>query len=211
MADTQIKSPALNAPETISYRDGFNNLVWVVKILSLGILVMTAVLFYYINNVLPRDRFYALTGVDGATKMPMVAMLTPNVTNEALMSWAMLAATDVMTFGFHDIDEMFSKSRTYFTDEGWRSFGEAFGKSLFLKNVLSSQQIVTAVPRGTPKVVHIGLYKGEYQWVLDVPMLMTIRAGPKARQERTNVRMFIVRMPTQNNPMGIGINTWRQD
>lgn len=211
MAETQPNTPALSAPETVSYREGFNNLVWVVKILSLGIAVMTVVLFYYINSVLPRDRFYALTGVDGTTKMPMVAMSTPNVTNDALMAWAALAATDIMTFGFHDIDEMFSKSRTYFTDEGWLSFGEAFGKSVFLRNVLTSQQIVTAVPRGSPKVVHIGFYKGQYQWVLDVPMLMTIRAGAKAKQERTNVRMFIVRMPTQNNPMGIGINTWRQD
>lgn len=211
MAETQVKASTLSEPETIAYREGFNNLVWVVKILSLGIIVMTVVLFYYVYSVLPHDRYYALTGVDGKTKLPMVAMRTPNVTNEALMAWATQAATDVMTFGFHDIDEMFSKSRTYFTDEGWRSFGEAFGDSAFLRNVISSQQIVTAVPRDTPKIVHIGLYKGKYQWVLDVPMLMTIRAGARARQERTNVRMFIVRMPTQNNPMGIGINTWRQD
>lgn len=207
----QENTTTLNAPEVTSYRDGFRNLVWVVKILSLGILVMTAVLFYYISSVVPRDRYYALTGVDGRTKLPMVALPTPNATNAAILSWAANAATDVMTFGFHDVDEAFSKSRTYFTDEGWRSFGEAFGGSSFLRNVLESQQIVTAVPRDTPKIIHIGLYKGQYQWVLDVPMLMTIRAGSRTKQQKTNVRMFIVRMPTQNNPMGIGINTWRQD
>lgn len=210
MADTQQKAPALNAPEVIAYREGFYNLVWVVKILAFIIMVLTAVVFYYISNVLPRDRYYALTGVDGKTQIPMVAMPTPNVTNEALMAWAMQAATDVMTFGFHDMDARFAKSRTYFSDEGWQSFGMAFAKSSFYSNVVSSQQIVTAIPRGTPEIKHIGLYKGKYHWILDVPMLMTIRAGGKQRVERTSVRMFIVRMPTQNNPMGIGINTWRQ-
>lgn len=211
MTEVQSKVTALNAPETVSYREGFYNLVWIVKTLTLGILVLTAVLAYYISSVKPQDRYAALTGVDGEKALPMVAMSAPNVTNDALMSWAMQAATDVMTFGFHDVDAQFTKSRSYFTDEGWQSFSEAFGQSTFLKNVLTAQQIVTAIPRGTPKVIHIGLYKGKYQWILDVPMLMTIRAGARAHQERTKVRMFIVRMPTQNNPMGIGINTWRQD
>jgi len=211
VTEVQPTATALNASEAVSYREGFYNLVWIVKILTLGILVLTAVLAYYISSVLPQDRYAALTGVDGERVLPMVAMREPNVTNDALMSWAMQAATDIMTFGFHDVDAQFAKSRTYFTDEGWKSFSEAFGKSSFLKNVLTSQQIVTAIPRGTPEVIHIGLYKGKYQWVLDVPMLMTIRAGAMARQEKTAVRMFIVRMPTQNNPMGIGINTWRQD
>lgn len=206
----QENTGSIHAPEVTSYRDGFNNLVWVVKFLSLGIFVLTGILIYYITSVVPRDRYYALTGVDGRTKLPMVAMPTPNATNEAILSWAANAATDVMTFGFHDIDDSFSESRTYFTDEGWRSFGEAFGNSSFLQSVLKFQQIVTAVPRDTPKIIHIGLYNGQYQWILDVPMLMTIRAGGNTRQERTVVRMFIVRMPTQNNPMGIGINTWRQ-
>ena len=210
MADTQQKAPVLNAPETISYREGFYNLVWVVKILAFIIMVLTAVVFYYISNVLPRDRYFALTGVDGEAQMPMVAMPTPNVTNDALLAWAMQAATDVMTFGFHDMDERFARSRTYFSDEGWQSFGMAFGKSNFYNNVVKSQQIVTAIPSGTPEILYTGLYKGKYQWILDVPMLMTIRAGGKQRVERTSVRMYVVRMPTQNNPMGIGINTWRQ-
>ncbi len=210
MVDTQENAPTPLPPEAISYREGFYNLVWIVKALALGILVMTAVLFYYVSSVVPQDRYAALTGVDGTTKMPMVGMSTPNVTNDALMAWATQAATDVMTFGFHDIDKQFARTRTYFTDDGWKSFSEAFAKSAFLKTVMESQQIVTAIPRGTPEVVHIGLYKGKYQWILNVPMLMTIRAGSRAQQERTTVRMFIVRMPTQNNPMGIGINTWRQ-
>ena len=210
MADIAQKTSAVNAPEVIAYREGFYNLVWVVKILAFIITVLTAVLFYYVSNVLPEDRYYALTGVDGEVKMPMVAMPTPNVTNDALLAWAMQAATDVMTFGFHDMDERFAKSRQYFSDEGWLSFGVAFAKSAFYDNVVKSQQIVTAIPRGTPEILYSGLYKGQFQWILDVPMLMTIRAGGKQRVERTSVRMYIVRMPTQNNPMGIGINTWRQ-
>lgn len=211
MTDTARKASSMDVREMVSYREGFYNLVWVVKLMSLAIIILTVVLFYNISNVLPQDRYYALTGVDGRTQMPMVAMPTPNVTNEALLAWAMQAATDVMTFGFHDMDDRFAKSRTYFTDEGWQSFGMAFAKSSLYKNVISLQQIVTAIPRGTPKIVHIGLYKGTYHWILDVPMLMTIRAGGKQAVERTSVRMFIIRMPTQNNPMGIGINTWRQD
>lgn len=209
MSDSETKSLSLDAPEVMTYRDGFNNLVWIIKVLALGIFVMTAVLFYYISSVLPQDRYAALTGVDGETVVRMVGLRQPNITNEALLSWAVQAAADVMTFGFHDIDQRFAQSRTYFSDEGWRSFSEALSKSFFLKTMMESQQITTAIPRGPPELVHAGLYKGQFTWIVSVPLLMTIRAGSVAKHERMVIRMFIVRMPTQNNPMGIGINTWR--
>lgn len=209
MSDKETNFLDLNSPEVIAYRDGFYNLVWIIQILAVGIFVMMAVLFYHISSVVPQDRYAALTGVDGKTVVPMVGLRQPNITNEALLLWAVQAATDVMTFGFSDIDTRFGESRTYFTDEGWRSFSEAFSNSSLLRTLVSSQQIITAIPRSPPELVYKGLYKGQYTWIVSVPLLMTIRAGAAAKHQRIVIRLFIVRMPTQNNPMGIGINTWR--
>lgn len=209
MSDKETTSLGLDSPEVISYRDGFNNLIWVIKILAVGIFVMTGVLFYYISSVLPQDRYAALTGVDGGTVVRMVGLRQPNITTEALLSWAVQAASDVMTFGFNDVDKRFAESRKYFSEEGWRSFSEALAPSQLLKTMMEAQQITTAIPRGTPKLIHAGLYKGQFTWIVDVPLLMTTRAGSVSKQSRMSIRMFIVRMPTQNNPMGIGINTWR--
>ena len=83
MVDTQENAPTPLPPEAISYREGFYNLVWIVKALALGILVMTAVLFYYVSSVVPQDRYAALTGVDGTTKMPMVGMSISRVMRSA--------------------------------------------------------------------------------------------------------------------------------
>lgn len=211
MSDEETKSLALDSPEVITYRDGFYNLLWVIKVLAIGIFVMMAVLFYYITSVLPQDRYSALTGVNGDTVVPMVGLRQPNITQEALMLWAVQAASDVMTFGFNDIDKRFTQSRTYFTEDGWASFSEALGKSILLKALMESQQIVAAIPSAPPEMIFEGLFKGHYTWIVDVPLLMTIRAGAASKRDRNTVRIHIIRMPTQNNPMGIGINTWRSD
>lgn len=207
MSQTTAPTSVLADTETIAYRDGFKNLLRIVFVLGLFIFVLLGVVFYYVSSVLPQDRYWAVT-IEGES-MPMVDLGDPNVNNASLLAWASRAASDIMTFGFNDIAERFAHSRNYFSQEGWESFSEAMAKSGLLRNITTVQQIVTSIPRDVPVLIGATMRKGKYTWVVDVPLVMTIRAGSASASQLVSVRMYIVKMPTTQNPTGIGIQTWQ--
>ncbi len=193
-----------------SYRDGFHNLIRLSIVLGLVMIAGAAVVLYYVSYVLPQDSYYALSGTANGTeiKRPMIGLTSPNVNRDALLLWAGAAATEVMTFGFNDIDERMTRAQRLFTPEGWTSFSTALAKTTLIKGMLENQQLLTAIPASTPLIIMEGVYGGKYSWVVEMPIIVTLRAGDKKQTGGQRVRMIITKMPTSTNPMGIGINTW---
>jgi hypothetical protein len=192
--------------EILSYRDGFRNLLWFVRIESIVMLGMAGFLLWWISNVVPQDRYFAVGVAGNSTQM--VGLREPNMNKQALLAWVSAAATQVMTFGFTDLEESFEKSMKNFSPAGWKSFQEALTRTALLKNVVAYQQLVTAIPISTPQIEAEGILEGEYRWVVSVTLAVTTRAGAKRNTNYQRVMMILVKMPTAQNPMGIGINTW---
>lgn len=205
-AEVELSQEQMKQDELMSYKTGFRNLLWVVKFESLVIVVLVCCLFYFVDNVLPQDRFYAVSAA--GTKQPMVGLAEPNLNKAALVSWMGGAATEIMTFNFLNYDEVFGKSRRFFSAEGWESFTDALLKSGLLNSVTSYQQVITSIPREQPTVVAEGVLEGQYRWVMSVPIIMTIRAGSKRSSKMVNVTVILVKEDTIENPMGIGIYQW---
>ncbi|MDE1151381.1 MAG: DotI/IcmL/TraM family protein [Micavibrio sp.] len=193
-----------------SYRDGFKNLIRLAIMMGFVMIIMTGVVIYYVSYVIPQDGYYAISALSNGSelKRPMDGLASPNVNTDAMLRWAASAATEVMTFGFTDIDERMTKSRRLFTTEGWDSFTSALVKTSMIKNMLEFQQILATIPAAEPRKISEGLYNGDYTWVLEMPVIMTLRAGDKVTTARAKIRLIVVRMPTESNPMGIGIKTW---
>lgn len=202
--DKAMKSYVLE--DMASYRDGFKNLMIMVKLLGLLMVAGTGFVYYYISNFIPQDSYYAVS--PGGTQRRLVGLSLPNVNRDAILRWAAAAATEVMTFGFHDIDERMSRARRLFSDEGWRSFSEGLLRARMLKAMLANQHIMTAIPTATPSILAEGIFNGDYSWIIEVPTILTVRAGSETRIIRTRLRLVIIRLPTQSNPMGIGIKTF---
>ncbi|HYD17669.1 MAG TPA: DotI/IcmL/TraM family protein [Patescibacteria group bacterium] len=188
-----------------SYRDGFKNLMHLVKMLGVVALVLTGFDYYYISHFVPQDGYYAVS--PGGAKRRLLGLSLPNVNRDAILRWAGAAGTEIFTFGFHDIDERMTRARRLFSDEGWKSFSEALGKARLLKAMMDQQHIMTAIPAAPPRMLMEGIYNGDYSWIVEIPMILTTRAGAETRNSRTNMRLVIIRMPTKQNPMGIGIKT----
>lgn len=202
--------------ESETYREGFRNLWLVINAQAAVILGLACVLLYMIAEYKPEDGYYAVTAqyemaADGTMqekRMRMVGLAEPYINQQKLMLWAGQAATEVMTFGFSDVNEKFSESRKLFTVRGWDTFSAAFTASDLLKNVLNQRQVITAAPSGEPTMVSEGVKEGVYTWVIEVPLLLTVRAGDSKQTEMKKVRMWIIRMPTTEKPDGIGIDFW---
>jgi intracellular multiplication protein IcmL len=192
--------------EISSYRDGFKYILWFVKLESFVVLVMTAVVLYTFINYRPQDGYYAI-GVQG-NEEKLVDVKEPNVNKAALLAWVSASATQATTFGFDNIEETFAKAQKNFSPDGWKSFHEALNRSGLLVNVVKYQQILTSIPISTPNIVAEGLLEGQYRWVVQVVLVQTVRAGTKKATRYVPVTMILVKMPTHENPMGVGINTW---
>lgn len=210
MADAQAQnsdaSGAYVLEDMSSYRDGFKNLMLMVKFLGLLMVAGTGFVYYYISNFVPQDSYYAVS--PGGAQRRMVGLPLPNVNRDAILRWGAAATTEVMTFGFHDIDERMTRARRLFSDEGWRSFSEALGKARALKAMIAQQHIMTAIPTAPPSILAEGIFNGDYSWIIEVPTILTVRAGSEIRIIRTRIRLIVIRLPTASNPMGIGIKTF---
>lgn len=190
-----------------SYRDGFKNLMRLVKVMSVLIVLLTALDLYYIRSFVPQDSYFAVS--PGGTKRRLVALPMPNAGRDMLSRWAAAAATQIMTFGFNNIDERMAASEKLFSPEGWQNFTAALFRSKMLRMVLNNQQMITAIPASAPIVLAEGMVApGKYGWIMDAPMIATTRAGSAQHVQRFRARMIVVRLPTASNPMGLGINTF---
>ena len=163
-------------------------------------------MYFVIHVHQPKNRYFATT--EDGRLVPMVALSEPNLSSPALMSWSAQAATEVMTFGFNDYRRRLQEASRNFTRRGWESFTEALQKSRILVTVEANQQVVTAAPTGAPIIESEGLVRGRYQWVVQIPMVLTYQSGASTRSDSLLVTLVIVRVPRLESANGIGIEQW---
>lgn len=188
------------------YRDGYRSLLKMTLIQSAVILGLVGAM-YYIVKVNQPQHFYFATTEDGRL-IPMVPLSQPNLSTPALMSWVAQATTEVMTFGFNDYRRRLQESSRNFTKRGWESFTQALQRSRIIEMVEVNQQLITAAPKGAPILQSEGLVAGRYQWVVEIPLVLTYRSGVRTSNTGLLVTVIIVRVPRLESANGVGIEQW---
>lgn len=188
------------------YRDGYRSLLKMTLIQSIIILGLVGAM-YYIVKVNQPQHFYFATTEDGRL-VPMVALAQPNLSTPALMSWVAQSTTEVMTFGFNDYRRRLQESSRNFTKRGWESFTQALQRSRIIEMVEVNQQLLTAAPKGAPILQSEGLVAGRYQWVVEIPLILTYRSGAKTSNTGLLVTVIVVRVPRLESANGVGIEQW---
>lgn len=188
------------------YRDGYRSLLRIAIIQSLVILGLLGAMYFVINVHQPQDRYFATT--EDGRLVPMIALSEPNLSAPALMSWVAQASTEVMTFGFNDYRRRLQEASRNFTRRGWESFTQALQKSRIVEMMESNQQVVTAAPQGAPILESEGLVAGRYQWVVQLPLVVTYQSGARTQTDSLMVTVVVVRVPRLESPNGVGIEQW---
>ncbi len=188
------------------YRDGYRNLLKMTLIQAVVILGLIGAMYYVINTNQPKH-FYFATTEDGRL-IPMVPLNQPNLSTPALMSWVAQSTTEVMTFGFNDYRRRLQESSRNFTKRGWESFTQALERSRIIEMVDANRQIITAAPKGAPVLKQEGLIAGRYQWVVEIPLILTYETGAKKQNSGLLVTVVVVRVPRLESPNGVGIEQW---
>lgn len=188
------------------YRDGYRLALRVAVVQSFIIVALVAAMFYVVHVHQPENRYFATT--EDGRLVPMVSLAQPNLSSPALMSWVAQSATEVMTFGFNDYRRRLQESSRNFTPKGWESFTKALQAARLIESIQENSQVITAAPRGAPILESEGIVGGRYQWVVQIPMVLTYQSGSKTRTGNWMVTLVVVRVPRLESPNGVGIAQW---
>lgn len=188
------------------YRDGYRSILKLAVLQSITVLALVGAMFFVIHTHQPENRYFATT--EDGRLIPMVPLNQANLSTPALMSWVAQATTEVMTFGFNDYRRRLQEASRNFTPKGWESFTRALQLSRIIEMVETQQQVATAAPRGAPILQSEGLVLGRYQWIVQLPMVVTYQAGAKTRSDNLLVTVTIVRVSRLESANGIGIAQW---
>lgn len=188
------------------YRDGYRLALRVAVVQSFVIVGLIAAMFFVINVHQPENRYFATT--EDGRLIPMVSLSQPNLSNPALMSWVAQAATETMTFGFSDYRRRLQESSRNFTRRGWESFTSALQSARIIESIEANSQVISAAPRGAPILQSEGVVNGQYQWIVQIPMVLSYQSGSRQRSDNWLVTLVVVRVPRLESPNGVGIAQW---
>lgn len=188
------------------YRDGFRNVLRIAVAEAVIIVVLVLTFIAYMNASQGQDHYFATTA-DGRI-MQLVPMDKPNMGTSALMSWVAQASMEVMTFGYHDYQRRIQQSSRHFTRRGWESFTNALQKSRIIESVEASKQVVVAKSRSAPILKQEGVFNGKYRWVVELPLSVVYQTGDTSRTDSLTIMLVIDRVPSLENPNGVGIEQW---
>jgi hypothetical protein len=172
---------------------------------SIAIAILTILLIVLAPFMEPIYHYYA-RGPAG-DEMAMTGLSVPNMTNRAVISWAVTSVTEMMTIGFGDLIPQLQAQNKRFTPDGWKRFVEAFRKQQISELFKGNQIVLTTVPSDTAVILAQGPDKqGVYQWKVQVPVIMTYATNNNVTQHHNAfVTLEIVRAVPDQNPGGIAI------
>lgn len=188
------------------YRDGYRMALRVAVIQSFIIVLLVGAMYFVVHIHQPEDRYFATT-VDGRL-IPMVGLDQPNLSDPALLSWAAQAATETMTFGFSDYRRRLQEASRHFTKQGWAAFSKELADIKLIETVESQYLLTTAIPSAAPQILEERIVGGRYQWVVQIPLIITYQSKDNKRDDRWMVTLVIVRVPRLESPNGVGIAQW---
>ena len=185
------------------YRDGQRKMI-LILLVSLAANFVLAGLLVYIILLPPAPKYFA-TSINGRIT-PLVPMDEPNQSDSAVLQWANMAAIAAYTYNFVNYRSELQASSGFFTADGWDQFLTALQQSNNLDAVKAKKLIVSAVATRAPIILQKGMLNGRWSWRIQMPLLVTYQSASEFSQQNNVVTMLVIRVPTLNNPRGIGIS-----
>lgn len=186
----------------------YKKLLRLVVLETVTIAILSGLFLLATPFFMPVYQYYAMNTKKQV--MQLVPLQMPNMTNRAILSWSTTSITEIMTIGFGDFENKLSQQRPRFTAEGWDAFRNAFIKQKIGESFKKNQLVLTTVPSNTPVIVAQGVNdKHVYQWRVQMPVIMTYATNNNITQhEKAVIDLTIIRVKADQNPSGIGIDTW---
>lgn len=184
------------------YRDRYTSIL--ISVLIAMILLLSAMSFVlYQVYTRPLPVFIAVSADN--QRMQLTAHDSPNLLSTTILKWASKAATAAYTFNFAEYVSQINAVRPYFTSTGWVDYQASVDG--LLDAIIAQKLLVYGVVSGPPVISNQGELPGhEYAWRVQIPFIVIYQGADVSRQYNYTVLMTIVKVPTLQNPNGIGVD-----
>jgi intracellular multiplication protein IcmL len=184
------------------YRHHYHQVLMTLMLIITLMIAAVGVLAYQVMNR-PLPQFDAVRP-DGS-RMHLTPYLEPNLRPETILRWASKAATVAYTFSFNHYKEEIAAVKPYFTEDGYQDYLRSV--SALINDIVAKKLFVNGVVSGTPVISNEGDIPGKgYVWRVQIPFLVVYQSSETTSKRNFTVVISIVRVPTEVNPQGIGID-----
>jgi intracellular multiplication protein IcmL len=184
------------------YRNHYHHvLLGLMGIIVFMMLMVAIVLYQMSHRPLPVFAAKQKTG----ERMQLTPYDEPNLLSDTILQWARKAATTAYTFDFVNYNKEIAAARPYFTADGWQDYLHSV--SGLIQNVVQNQLFVNGVVSGTPVISNQGNLPGRGEvWRVQIPFLVSYQSANTISKRNYFVVLTIIKVPTEINPQGIGID-----
>jgi intracellular multiplication protein IcmL len=154
----------------------------------------------------PKPQFYAKSFTGSI--IPLTPLYQPNVSPQALLNWASLAATAAYTMDYVNYDKNLADLAPFFTKAGYENFMNAINQANIIGDITQKKLMVSAVRIGTPTIVNEGVVFGQYTWVIQLPVAIKYQSASQEYTQFKAVSMIVSRVSPDIAPRGIGIKSF---
>jgi len=184
------------------YRQHYHHVLYVL-ITTIFLLIICLIVSVYLSVHRPLPAFNAVE--PQGDKLLLVPYLEPNLLPETILRWASKAAVSAYTFDFVNYRQQIESVRPYFTDSGWKDYLSSVND--LIDTIVKNKVVINGVVTGTPVISNQGSLPGKgYTWRIQIPFLVTYQVGGPPVKRNYFVVLTIVRVPTNVNTQGIGID-----
>lgn len=190
------------------YRDRYRLLLKVSVVEVFIILFLCFCVYLIIDVQQPKDSYYVTT-VDGRL-VPLIDLADPNLSQTDVMGWTVEAVTDVLSFSSANYKTHFQDNfDRNFTNKGKTAFTDSVAQMQLIEALQRDKGSVVASPAGVPVIVSQGLFRGQYRWMIEMPVTLQYKnpSGAGASQS-VGVRLTLVRVTRLEARNGVGIMDW---
>lgn len=176
----------------------------IIGLIGLLVVLLGLIVFFFyqlLNRPLPQ--FHAIAP-DGAS-MFLVPYDEPNLLPDTILRWSSKAATVAYTFDFVHYNSQMAAARPFFTEAGWQDYQNSVNS--LINYIINNQLFVNGVVSGPPVISNQGNLPGKgYAWRVQIPFLVTYQSENTTSKRNLYVLLSIVRVSTDVNKQGIGID-----
>jgi intracellular multiplication protein IcmL len=184
------------------YREHYHHVLYGL-LLTIFLLIVGLFVVVYLSVHRPLPEYHAVD--PNGQKMSLTPYLEPNLLPDTILRWASKAAVTAYTFDFVNYKRQIESARPFFTEAGWKDYLASV--SGLIDTIVKNKVIINGVVTGTPVISNQGPLPGQgYTWRVQIPFLVTYQVGGPPVKRNYYVVLTIVRVPTNVNIQGIGID-----
>ncbi len=160
-------------------------------------------IFVLRSSAAPPPTFFAVN--EKEQLMKKVPLDIPSMEENVLLNWVVQVAMSANTFNYKDYPRIMSDVRQHFTKAGYGAFTTAIANEKIIERLVENKLVMSAEPMDSPYVVLEKPFSGRYMWKVKIPMLFRYQSIGYSVNDYVEIVMVIMRVPTEQSPIGIQI------